>query len=317
MLKLPNNIFPDWLKRHWRVKVGLFGLATLLWFLVVTQKTYERLVWIPVQVTGLKPGKVIASEIPNKAEIKVSATGRELIRMGFASRPYLLVDLSTINYYYTFNFVPKMVVVPGGLKAQVLAVMQPDTVTVVLRDRGAVTLPVIPRIKASPAPGYTIADRVTVEPAQVKIVGPKGQFDDLRGVQTEPIELNNLKQNTEVEAALVPPVKGVAEINPPTVMVKIRVERLTERTLIGVPLRAINPPRGRELILEPMIVNLEVVGSASTLADLTADDFNVWADYREYDPVHSGRVPVHIKGPDGVESMRAKPSEVKMIVRRR
>ena len=75
------DIVPNWLRRNFRVKLGLFILAVILWFMVVSQRTYEYNIAIPIKVDGLRPDKVVVNELPHEVEIKVEALGRELLRL--------------------------------------------------------------------------------------------------------------------------------------------------------------------------------------------------------------------------------------------
>ena len=80
-----KGIIPHWLKDNFRIKIGLFCLAILLWFLVVTEKTYDHVTEIPIVPTQVKVGKMITNQIPEVALVKFRATGKEMLKLIFCS----------------------------------------------------------------------------------------------------------------------------------------------------------------------------------------------------------------------------------------
>ncbi len=311
------KLLPRWLRDNFRIKSGLFLLATLLWLLVVTQRSYEHLIRIPIVVVGLKPGKVIVNEIPALAEVKFHAQGRELFRMQFFNHPYLRLDISTISYFYTFRPRLDMIVVTGGLNAQPIDVVTPDSIQVVLGDRFELKLPVSPRIKALPAAGYTFVGEVEVNPPEVKLIGPREKIVRLTSIKTTAVELEDVKRNTELQLDLeLPDIYGLKVI-PPQVKALIRVERLGEHEIKRVPLKVINIPRGKEIIVDPLTVDVKISGGISLISKLEADSIKAWVDFREYDMVRRGSAPVHVELRKNAEVLQIKPADVRLIVRRK
>jgi len=311
------KLLPRWLRDNFRIKFGLFLLATLLWLLVVSQRSYEHLIRIPVVVVGLKPGKVIVNEIPAFAEVKFHAQGRELFRMQFFNHPYLQLDISTISYYYTFKPRLDMIVVTGGLDAQPIDVIAPDSIQVVLGDRLELKLPVSPQITALPAAGYTFVGEFEVNPPEVKLIGPHTNIVKLTSIKTTEVELEDVKRNTELQLDLeLPDIYGLKVI-PPQVRVLIRVERLGECVITHVPMKVHNIPRGKEVIVDPLTVNVKISGGISRISELEADSIKAWVDFREYGIVSHGSAPVHVELGENTEVVEIKPTDVRLIVRRK
>ena len=305
------------MRDNFRIKAGLFVLASLLWFLVVTQRSYEHSLTIPIQVVGLRPGKVIVNEIPAEADVTFRAQGRELMRLRFFSQPLLRLDLSTIKHFFTFRIRPEMVIIIGGLDAEVINVISPDSIEVVLGDRLELKLPVTPLITAKPADGYTFFGEFEIKPPSVKVIGPRSKIVRLESIRTDSVSLQKVRRNTELQLNLIiPDIYGI-KVVPPHVKVLIRVERLGERTIKQVPLKVINVRRGYEVVVDPVFVDVRVSGGISVISDLTPDSIKAWVNSREYDMRQGEGAPVHLKLPEEVEAKDIFPKNARLIVRRK
>ena len=310
------KILPRWLRENFRVKLALFLLAALLWFLVVTERTYEYALDIPIKLEGIRESKVVMNQVPDMARVKFHGKGRELLQLQVLSNPYLSVDLSTINYFYTFSSQLDMVVIPGGLAAVPLEILAPDSIPVMLGDRIELTLPVSPDVRAEPLAGYAIVGDYVVDPSEVEVVGPRQKLAWTREVRTVPAKFGGLKRNTELQLSLVPPYKYGTVLSPSQVKVLVRVERTGERKISNVPLTVINSPPGREVIVDPVAVDVVVSGAVSLLSDVKAEDLNARVDFREYNPARGEPVKVHVDLPEHLELKETSPANIRLIVRR-
>ena len=309
------KIIPGWLRQNVRIKLGMFMLAVMLWFFVATQRNYERIISVPVKITGMKKNRVITSEVPDRVDVKFQASGRELIRMRFVEEPYLSINLSTIFYYYTFRITPDMIVIPGGLRVIPLDVVQPDSISVMLKEKAEAVLPVTPQLRVNTDAGYILATKPTTIPAQVRVIGPKDQLDELETIKTVFAQVDEARKSGEVVLDLAAPAPYGYRFLPEQVRVIYQVERLTEREFKNVQVSADHVPQGRRLLLEPQTVAISAVGSVTALAALKAANITAWVDYEECNQV-SGRATVHIRLPEGISTKRLVPSEVKVMVRR-
>jgi len=311
------NLIPKWLRSNFRIKAGLFVLATLLWFLVVSQRTYEHVLAIPIHMTGLKSGKVLVNQVPQIAQVKFEAQGRELIFMKFGSQPYLNLDLSTINSFYSFKLKPDLVEMSSGMNAHPVEIIEPDSIEILLDERLELKLPVVHQIAAKPADGYTLIGGIEIEPTEVTVTGPRTNIVRLESLKTRPHEMEKVKRNTDIILDLeIPEIFGI-KVEPESVKGSVRVERLGERKIERIPLIVINEPRGRQVVVDPLYVSVEVKGGISMLSELTPDSISAWVNFREYDMSEGGKAPVRLKLPEKVEVKSINPEEVRLIVRRK
>jgi len=312
-----NEYIPRWLRVNFRIKFGLFVLAVLLWFLVVIQRSYEYTITIPIDTGGIKPGKVLVNAIPTEAKVSFRAQGRELLQLRYTSTPHLKLDLSTISNFYTFRPKSEMIIIPRARTAEIISIIEPDSIEVVLDSRLELRLPVSPQVKAKPAPGHTLVGEYDVFPAEVNVVGPRGKIVRLSKIETESVDLTKVKHTTELELSLKKPdIYGIT-LSPDWVKVMVYAERLGERRMNHVPIRVVNIPSGREVVVDPLATELELKGGISQLADLTIDSVKAFVDFKGFDMLRGGRTRVQVETPSGIELIRVTPPEVRLIVRRK
>ena len=264
-------MIPGWLKRNFKIKFGLFILAAVLWFLVVTEQTFDYTIDVPIEITGVKSDKVIANDPPRTAAVKFHATGKALLRLRFLDDPYLHVDLSTINYFYTFKPRVDMIVIPGGLEAVPLNIVFPDSIPIVLGERMETKLPVKPNITVKTAPGFVFNGEYEITPTLINLIGPRGEL-------------------VKIDSVL---------------------------TVTATPLKVKNNPRGREVIVDPVSVQIQLSGGVSKLTKISSDDIKAWVDFRDLDMTRGGKAPVKCDEIDALQVIEINPDEVRLIVRRK
>ncbi len=293
----------------------MFLLAALLWFLVVTEKKYEYTMQLPLVPTNIMDGKMITSPYPRMTLVKFQATGKELLRMLFINKPELHANMSTIKEYYKYSIKLDMIVMQGGIVAEPLEIVFPDSVLFVLDDKLEQEVPIVSRLTVQPAAGYIFSNPIEFEPKTVKMIGPRKTLSTLMSVQTDTLRLSDLKRNTRVEINLKLPREFGVTLQPEKVNAIISVERLGERKMIGLPIEARNVPVDRAIMLEPGMIDVTISGGVSKLSDLEMSDVKVWVDYKSYQPRRSKKISVLVDVDDNLEVIDFTPHEVRLIVR--
>ncbi|MCF7810653.1 hypothetical protein K9N50_06660 [bacterium] len=312
-----NTYIPRWLRVNFRIKFGLFILALLLWFLVVIQRSYEHTIIVPISVSGIKSDKVLVKEIPAQAKVVFRASGRELLQLLYTSTPHLKLDLSTISNFYTFRLNPEMIIIPRARTAEIINIIEPDSIEVVLDTKLKLRIPVLPRVNAKPAPGHTLYGEYEVFPAEVNVTGPRGRIVRLSNIETELVDLEKVKHTTELKLNLEKPdIYGIS-LSTEWVKVIIHAEKLGERRMQQVSIKVVNIPSGREVVVDPLTAEIELKGGITQLSDLSVDSISAFVDFKGFDILRGGKTRIQVETPPGIELLKTTPPEVRLIVRRK
>ncbi len=297
---------------NWKIKLYLLGLAVILWIFVVTSQTYEMMLDIAIVPIDIKPRKIIVSDIPEKATVRFSGTGSDLLIMKYVQLARLELDMHTINYFYDYPLWPEYVFVPTGLSVIPVLVVYPDTVKIILDDEREQLVPVIPQVQVTPAPGYVLIGAVTTIPDSVTISGPRSRVRSIRRVVTEEKTFEGLVQTSNEPVAIALDNPDL-EIIPKKVLARIVIDKIAERYLTRIPISAIEIPEGRKVTLEPSRISTRLRGPAKHLATLTQDSVEAYFDLRQWRPDQREYVPEFLL-PEGVELIGLLPEMVRVRV---
>lgn len=180
---------------NWKYKFGSVMLAGLLWLGVVEEKELATSVLAPVQYEHVPKDLEMNSDLSDKVHLEIRGPASKLGPAILADTRVLL-DLSGVNRpgERTFPIDQDNVVLPSGVQ---LDRATPSQVRLVFEARLAKSVPVHVRIRERPHEGYEIAAQ-QIEPNELAIVGPESRVSRIESVETDPIDVDHLKDATEV-----------------------------------------------------------------------------------------------------------------------
>jgi len=288
----------------------------MLWFLVVSEKSFDYTTDIPILTVGLKADRALLKPLPTEATVKFHGRGRELLRLIYVNKPHLKLDLTHPPSSNLIRMKPEMVVITGGLLVSVIDVISPDSISLRLDDYRQITVPVMLASEVTLEPGYVIVGTPVVEPSQIVLMGPEKELRGIKSVSTERFIRTGLKQTVEVPLGVVLPNGFGIEASTRAVRVTVKVERLGERSLEGLPLSIRSAPAGKILEVEPKAVKVMLTGPVSLLADLRLENLTAWVDWSESESSKPGWLPVHVEPEPGIEVKMITPALVRAVLRK-
>ncbi len=303
----------DLIKFQWRTKFYLFLLAIVLWIFVVFSQVYETVLDVPVVSSHIKPQKVIVSDVPETASVRFSGKGGDLIILKYASTPEIVLDMSTINYFFDYPMKTSYLNIPPGLNVTPLAIISPETVKVVLEDELLVRLPVRPKATINTEPGYTLVGAIRGNPDTVTVSGPKSEVRKLRFVTNDTITFDKVKKDISEEVGVVIESAEHASAYPATFELKADIDRIGERKISRIPIGAIRVPRGRRVLTEPSSIRVVIRGPSRRLAGLTVDSISAYVNLN-FKPPETKKIQPTVNLPSGIELVSIVPEEVQVRV---
>jgi YbbR domain-containing protein len=203
------------LTHHWELKVIALLVASTLWFFVATSEQSQVALATPVEYVGLSDGLVLVGGPRESVEVEVRAVRSVVARLG-PETLRVRVDLAGLEAgEAAVQLTPANVQAPPGATVTRITPAQLYLITA-----AAVTssVPVVPQIKGSPPPGYTV-QRVVVEPPAVRIKGPRSTIDARGEVSTLPIDVSGSRRSVSQSVGLMLPAS--------TYMVRERTVQVT------------------------------------------------------------------------------------------
>lgn len=286
-------------------------IALFLWFHVVTERTYEETVLIPLELVDVPEGLVLANELPQWVKVKVVGKGKQLLLLRFSELKARLSLAYVRNRRTSLRLGAADVGISRESNVEVVKI-EPDMITIDLERLVSKRVKVVPALRVIPAEGYTWIGPAETDPETVAISGPERFIAKVDHLTTDSLVVEGAKRDIERRFRVIPPEGVNVTCSPVSVMVHVDIQKVEERT-IDVPVKSIHVPKGVQTRPKPETVTLTVTGGVDVLASLDAGDFSARVDYRAIKA--SDEPIVFIDVPAEVALRDAEPKSVKVVKR--
>ncbi|MCB2212778.1 hypothetical protein KQI52_11745 [bacterium] len=295
--------------QDWQIRLYMILLAIFLWLVVVMTQVYETTVNVPVVPVNVGSDKILVSDVPKTVPVRFSGQGKDLFVLNFFRPAHLELDMQVVDNDFDYPLHTGLVEVPTGLPVQPTILPGQDMIPVRVEERLTIRLPVEPDTELRTRPGYLPGDTIKVVPDSVTVSGPRSMVARMKRVITEERIYVGLTDSFEESVPLLVP--GKVEATPNAVTLNVTVNRLGERTIQRVQLTTRGLLPGRQVILEPSVLDVRVKGASPRLAQLDADSINAWIDLTRWNREQQEYVPT-IDLPVGVELIDTTPDKIRV-----
>ena len=171
---------------NWQLKLLALAIAVIMWLIIVGVEKAELTIQIPVEISGVAQGQVVAGEVP--AELSVRLYGPRTLIRGVAQRnPVKQINLGGLGPGdHIFRLGIQDLTLPPWVS---VVRVDPAEIRVKLEPRSSRDVKVSPVVQGRPARGYEV-DEVVFDPPEVKISGEKRALAALDWIWSEPIDVS-------------------------------------------------------------------------------------------------------------------------------
>lgn len=186
------------------LKLVSFAFALGIWIFVNKgQKTAERAVEVPVELRNIPSDVMVVNPGPGRVEIRLAGTPALLSAMD-RDRLKVVLDLDRARPgISTFRLGPDFFDPPRGVRIRRIS---PSVIDLRLEAIIERSLPVRVRFGGKLSFGYKVGS-VKVTPATIKIRGPATEVEGMISVDTQPFDLQDLKEELTRELRFAGPGK--------------------------------------------------------------------------------------------------------------
>jgi len=307
--------------RHRKVRVFLIFLVCSFgaWLISRLSETYTHTVGFNLAFTHMPENRVLLDPPPEEIGVRIRANGFQLL--GYQLSPRTVeIDLrdardSRKGAYISPQSYREQIERQLGQGIGMLQIPS-DTIYMNFQQLRSKTVPVRVQATLDFAQNYMLDGDLTVEPAQVHLLGPSEEIDSIAEVHTEPLVLSDLKTDFQHELGLMEAETfRYTEFSEERIQVSGRVFRFSE-TVVEVPVEVVGVPEGIEIQTFPETVGILCKGRIEGLKDLRPADFHLVADYSDPE-AETGRLMLSLTAqPEGVYEAQLLESSVEFIIRR-
>ena len=277
-------------------------LSGIFWLILTLNETYEREIKVTMQIRGIPKNVVLTSNETDTLRVTVRDKGWVLVR-------YMYENPRNINIIYK-NFdrgngvgsvsssdLKRLVTQQMELSTHV-STIKPDRLDFFYNNGERKRVPVRWTGRIIPEHLYFIS-HVQYWPDSVDVYTSNEKLDSINAVYTEPLNYVGFRDTLMVSCKLSHP-KDV-KVVPEQIRVGFFTDLLTEESLDGVPIKAINMPQGKVLRTFPPKVKVHFVTGVTQFRMLRPEDFTVIADYREIMQNPSDKCNIYLQAsPQGI-----------------
>lgn len=296
------------LKRNKALKLFAFLLAVAAWFAVGSEERTETTLQLALELTNVPKQLMVTNEIPSQIEVRVQAP-RSVIRELTDEKRHIRIDLAGSKPGTRHEVLTASALnLPRGV---VVSRIRPNAVTIELDQALNRRLEVLPVLKGSPAPGFEVGD-ITLTPKETMIRGPQNIVQQLKQINTIPIDISKLSSSLTREVELDFQNLPLTSLDTQPIVAKItirpKLQTKTFANIVVVPYGASNPLR-----LDPAKVTVTVRGPATNLDLLRPEDITPRINLKNLKPgTYEAKIAVEV--PEGLEIVAVNPEKIKVRI---
>lgn len=208
------------LTKNWLLKLLSLVFAVVLWFFVMGERKLEVGYAVPLELTNVPPGLMIANEVPTLIDVRISGP-RTLLMNLRPSDISIEVDLKDLEPgLTTFKRLEERLNIPNALRVTRLS---PSFVDVKLERIREKSVPVRVQTTGVPSPGVRVAS-VSALPEQAMVEGAESEVKDIAEVITEPVSIEGVRESFSLITPLSYAGKFTTLKDPKTVEVRVEIQ---------------------------------------------------------------------------------------------
>ncbi len=314
---LYKNKESNFWSRH-KPKIASTLFAIIIWFLIVTGGIFEHVTTIPIAIPENEQNFVITNKIPRKAKVRIRGEGVNLLAfLIFREGKLWLNDITWKNGTATVNLSQEDIVLTGTAKSlNVIDLLSPKQIKLEMKKVVEKTVPVKPEFIIKPKAGYTLVGDISIQPAQVTIRGPETFLDSCTFIRTQKANWENLKFPLRKRIDLIDPNIPKSQLLVNRVEVSADIQKLMEKHLQGIPVKAINLPPHSNAIIFPSTLSLVIEGGVQVVSGITKDDIVATINYARQQRQNAKSFTPEIQPIPKVRFRDIEPGQFKIILER-
>lgn len=290
------------------IKILALVIAIFIYFNATMERTQVMVLKIPIAITNLAEGQVVADKNTDKAILTIQGKGKDFIGL-HPDRLQFKLDLANSKLgIKKVKLFPEELGLPPTLA---LKAIDPEYIELTIDRLSKKPVEVSIPLKDKIEKGNAI---VSITPqTNVSLVGPKEDINFISAVNTESLDLSTFKESKNIKLKIFPPEGENFRVEPNSVEVTVQIEKETARIFLGIPLD-IEGPTDRLVRLEPTEAQIAVSGPESKLKTLRPRQIIAKLNIANLNPGNN-QVRAEITLPPGISLIKCEPAFFQVKIR--
>jgi hypothetical protein len=291
-------------------------LSSIFWLILTLNETYEREIKVTIKIKGIPKNIVLTSNETDTLRVVVRDKGWMLMRYLYEKNRNINIVFKNYDHGNGYGIVPasdvKRMINQQLEMSTSISSVKPDRWEFFYNNGERKRVPVRWTGRVIPEQLYFIS-HVQYWPDSVDIYSSREKLDSINVVYTEMLNYVGFRDTLIVTCKTSHP-KDV-KVVPDQVRIGFYTDVLTEESIDGIPIKAINMPAGKVLRTFPPKVKVRFVTGVSQFRTLRPEDFTVIADYEEISQKPSDKCNIYLKViPHGISRAVLDTKEVDYLI---
>lgn len=302
-MRLPKNL-------HLIIISVIFSV--IIWGYISLSSDYYAIIEVPLKLVNLPKGLSSGTKMPDKIIVKVKSKGWKLISMNLTAQSEFVVPIavdSGFRFINLNNYLSENNWLSNDM--QVMDII-PDTISFYVESTITIKLPVAANFNLNFKPGYGLATEIKFVPDSVLVTGPKSILKKMKTIATERKTFSDLSDKI-VELIELKKLRGFT-YSTDNVSMSLDVQAIIDKSFEEIPVKILNAPPDREIILIPNTISVSVLGGIEVLGKLSASDFSAGLEYSEVVSDSTGTVAPIVDFPENTQLIYIKPERLRYVI---
>ena len=291
-------------------------LSGVFWLFLTLNESYEQEIKVIYKIKGIPKNVVLTSHEIDTIRVTIRDKGWVILR-------YLYNDYRSVNINYknydrgngsgiASSSEIKRLIAKQLETSTIVNSIKPDRLEFFYNNGERKRVPVRWAGRVIPEQLYFIS-HVQYMPDSVDIYSSREKLDSIKVIYTEALNYAGFRDTLIVDCKLSH--QKDVKVVPENIRIGFYTDVLTEESIDGVPIRAINMPEGKVLRTFPPKVKSRVITGVSQFRTLRPEDFIVIADYKEISQHPSEKCNIYLKTvPHGISRATLETKKVDYLI---
>ena len=291
-------------------------LSGVFWLFLTLNESYEQEVKVIYKIKGIPKNVVLTSHEIDTIRVTIRDKGWVILR-------YLYNDYRSVNINYknydrgngsgiASSSEIKRLIAKQLETSTIVNSIKPDRLEFFYNNGERKRVPVRWAGRVIPEQLYFIS-HVQYMPDSVDIYSSREKLDSIKVIYTEALNYAGFRDTLIVDCKLSH--QKDVKVVPENIRIGFYTDVLTEESIDGVPIKAINMPEGKVLRTFPPKVKIRFITGVSQFRTLRPEDFIVIADYKEISQHPSEKCNIYLKTvPHGISRATLETKKVDYLI---
>jgi len=287
--------------------------SIILWGSISLSEDYYTNIEVKLTLTNFPNGYTTGSNIPEDIKLRVRGQGWRLVSINVGPETEFRVSVGNDSGQHNLSLYNYLESNRWLLSDVDIINLYPDSLNFFVERKISKKLPVVSGLNLNFKPGYDLASDIIVDPESVFVQGPFSFLTRKREIKTENKSLGPLDSKITTEANLEKLNGFEYSIN--SVDVTLDVQRIVDKQFENIPVDVIDTPSGREVVLLPNKININLRGGIDILGKLKQEQFHAYVKYQTLVQDTTGSVIPDILLPKNISLQFTKPDRLRYVIR--